>query len=230
MFQGRSTCPSQWTTEYSGFWVTERDSHQKSLGVCVDKDTQASDTLSGSEVNDNGALWYEARVGHCGVFCDIATGNLDSITCAVCTPPIEIVCPALTQYSSPQSLVRIVAGCAGTDTAGDACILACKEGYERLSGPLELTCSASGAYEPSQPLVCVPLAIAEPLSGYADTFVAWGLDSCPDSSVLIYQGVTLGARVDHQGSFASRQCGHREPSRAFSEPGQFVCFDLIFSC
>ena len=77
MVPGWDTCPSPWTTEYTGYLVTEYNTHNRKVHVCLDKNP---DYIPDSKANTNGALFYFTTctgMGHCT--------HKRIIYCAVCS-------------------------------------------------------------------------------------------------------------------------------------------------
>ena len=77
MVPGWDTCPSLWTTEYTGYLVTEYHVHNRKVHVCLDKNP---DYIPDSKANTDGALFYFATctgIGHCT--------HKRIIYCAVCS-------------------------------------------------------------------------------------------------------------------------------------------------
>ena len=62
MIPAKTSCPSGWTSEYTGFLMAGQYSHKGSTFECVDRNM---DTLQGGSTDRNGALFYvvEARCG-----------------------------------------------------------------------------------------------------------------------------------------------------------------------
>ena len=57
-----ASCPSGWTKEYLGYYMTERDNHNRATFVCVDGDQEG---IPGTQSNLDGALFYHVEV-ECG--------------------------------------------------------------------------------------------------------------------------------------------------------------------
>ena len=82
MLPAKTTCPSSWTTEYTGYLMSAHHRHQKSTYQCVDKDQMS---LPGHHGNEDGALFYhvEADCGF-GLLCPPYVEEKE-LTCAICT-------------------------------------------------------------------------------------------------------------------------------------------------
>ncbi len=84
MIPAKLTCPSNWTTEYSGYLMAERADYHRGEYICVDEFSEARP--GGSSVNEDGALLHRVE-GRC------SPGNLPclpyvngyELTCVVCT-------------------------------------------------------------------------------------------------------------------------------------------------
>ena len=81
MVPGTIFCPSSWTREYI---MSEHHDHHRSMFECVDVDAES---VPGSAVNSNGALFYFTEMRDCaGINCPPYTSARgDELTCAVCT-------------------------------------------------------------------------------------------------------------------------------------------------
>ena len=53
MIPARISCPATWTLEYSGYLMTERNTHHRSSAVCMDKDPE---TVPGEVADTDGLL------------------------------------------------------------------------------------------------------------------------------------------------------------------------------
>ena len=82
MIPAKTTCPTSWTTEYTGYLMTEKYNHRRSTYECVDKSQEA---VPGSYRNTNGALFYHVEA-HCGygLQCPPYVEEKE-LTCVVCT-------------------------------------------------------------------------------------------------------------------------------------------------
>ena len=91
MIPGRTTCPNGWTSEYFGFLMSSRHDHRRTEYICMDRDAESA--ITGSQANEDGALFYPVEV-RCydpdpdkrqgGLPCDkFPDGN--ELTCVVCT-------------------------------------------------------------------------------------------------------------------------------------------------
>ena len=74
-------CPSQWTLEYTGYLMTERNSHSKATYECVDKDAES---VPGSQAIVNGGFLYHVEANCNGLPCPPYDAQKE-LTCAVCT-------------------------------------------------------------------------------------------------------------------------------------------------
>ena len=84
MIPGQLSCHSSWTLEYSGFLMSNRDTHANSKNyVCVDGNAEY---IQGSNENRNGALMYHvtADCGYGFLPCN-PYQHMVPITCVVCT-------------------------------------------------------------------------------------------------------------------------------------------------
>ena len=82
MIPARTTCPTLWTTEYTGYLMSAHYQHPRSMYECVDK---SQESVQGSFRDTNGALFYHVEVD-CGfgLPCPPYIEELE-VTCAVCT-------------------------------------------------------------------------------------------------------------------------------------------------
>ena len=81
MLPAKLTCPTSWSLEYSGYLMSEKDSHKRTMYVCVDS---TPDTIPGSSSDNNDALLYLVEAVCGGIPCGpYAEGK--ELTCAVCT-------------------------------------------------------------------------------------------------------------------------------------------------
>ena len=74
-------CPTNWTTEYSGYLMSSHHTQKTSSFVCVDS---SPDVQEGSSPNQNGALWYFVEAA-CGSLPCPAYVSGRELTCVVCT-------------------------------------------------------------------------------------------------------------------------------------------------
>ena len=82
MVPGTIVCPSSWTREYYGYIMASSYEHNRSTFECVDVDAES---ISGSAVNNDGALFYFTEMRDCGgINCPPYTSGVE-LTCAVCT-------------------------------------------------------------------------------------------------------------------------------------------------
>ena len=84
MLPARTSCPTGWTREYYGYLMSEAsqyNDHHRTSFECVDKD---QDSVSGSQANTNGALFYHVEANCNGIACP-PYNNYKELNCAVCT-------------------------------------------------------------------------------------------------------------------------------------------------
>ena len=82
MIPAKMTCPTRWIREYYGFLMSEGYNHASSKEyVCMDR---FPETLTGTYVNRNGALFYFQKAVCGSLPCDPYI-NLKELTCVVCT-------------------------------------------------------------------------------------------------------------------------------------------------
>ena len=83
MMPAKYTCPSNWTTEYYGYLMAERNhpSHHRSQFTCVDKLLKP---VIGTSYDHNGLLFYFVE-GRCGSLPCPPYEETKELTCAVCT-------------------------------------------------------------------------------------------------------------------------------------------------
>ena len=82
MIPAKTTCPSSWITEYSGYLMTERYSHHRSTFECVEKNPES---VSASSLDRPSGHFY-----HIEAHCDTSLpcppyNNYKELTCVVCT-------------------------------------------------------------------------------------------------------------------------------------------------
>ena len=83
MIPGTYECPDTWTTEYSGWLVSEKNDHKRTEYVCLDKTPETRTDGSGSK---DGALMYHVVGGGGGY--GIPNPPYDGrkeLSCVVCT-------------------------------------------------------------------------------------------------------------------------------------------------
>ncbi len=83
MLPARMECPTSWTREYIGYLMSafRSSGHYRTIHECVD---QSPDSVPGSAVDEDGALFYHVEATCNGLPC----GPYDpqkELTCAVCT-------------------------------------------------------------------------------------------------------------------------------------------------
>ena len=84
MIPARTSCPTGWTREYYGYLMAEGthwSTHHRTSYECVDKD---QDSVSGSQANTDGALFYHVEANCNGLSCP-PYNNYKELNCVVCT-------------------------------------------------------------------------------------------------------------------------------------------------
>ena len=82
MIPGIDRCPGGWTSEYTGWLMSERHNHKRTMYVCVDKDAQA---LPGLRADNDDTLLYHTSVNcNHGIPCPPYVNHKD-LACVVCT-------------------------------------------------------------------------------------------------------------------------------------------------
>ena len=82
MILAKVNCPTNWTTEYTGYLMTEHFNHRRSTYECVDKYPESVSGLNG--LNSNNALLYHVEP-HCyGLSCPPYDREKE-LTCVVCS-------------------------------------------------------------------------------------------------------------------------------------------------
>ena len=81
MIPARLTCPTSWTREYYGYLMAAKHDYRRSTFECVDQSPQS---VPGSAVNTNGALFYHTEVKCNGIPCPPYDAQKE-VTCVVCT-------------------------------------------------------------------------------------------------------------------------------------------------
>ena len=74
-------CPRGWTTEYTGYMMTERQNHNRDSVVCLDKDLES---VPGSAASTDPATFYHMNANCNGLPCPPYDPEKE-LTCAVCT-------------------------------------------------------------------------------------------------------------------------------------------------
>ena len=81
MIPAKTRCPSTWTLEYSGYLMSTRNDHHRTMFECVDKNPEF---IPGSASNVNGAVFYHVEATCTGMPC-LPYDPQKELTCAVCT-------------------------------------------------------------------------------------------------------------------------------------------------
>ena len=81
MIPAKTSCPSTWTLEYSGYLMSVHVSHFRTMYECVDKDP---DSIPGSASDADAALFYHVEANCNGMACPPYNPQKE-LTCAVCT-------------------------------------------------------------------------------------------------------------------------------------------------
>ena len=82
MIPGTDQCPGGWTSEYTGWLMSEHHNHKRTMFVCVDKDAQA---LPGLGADNSVALLYHTSVPYNhGIPCPPYV-HFKDLACVVCT-------------------------------------------------------------------------------------------------------------------------------------------------
>ena len=82
MIPAKVNCPTNWTTEYTGYLMTERYNHYRSTYECVDKDPESVSGLNGQD--DNNAVFYHVEPQCSGLSCPPYESGKE-LTCVVCS-------------------------------------------------------------------------------------------------------------------------------------------------
>ena len=82
MIPAKVNCPTNWTTEYTGYLMTERYNHYRSTYECVDKDPESVSGLNGQD--DNNAVFYHVEPQCSGISCPPYNSGKE-LTCVVCS-------------------------------------------------------------------------------------------------------------------------------------------------
>ena len=81
MLPAKTSCPVNWTMEYTGYLMTEHRNHHRSTFECIDGEFQS---IPGSSANVNGALFYFVEATCDGLPCP-PYDTTKELTCTVCT-------------------------------------------------------------------------------------------------------------------------------------------------
>ena len=81
MIPAKTTCPTSWTTEYTGYLMTAQHGHHRSMYECVD---QSKESVPGSQANTNGAMFCHVEAYCNGLQCPPYVQDKE-LTCVVCT-------------------------------------------------------------------------------------------------------------------------------------------------
>ena len=81
MIPGKYTCPQNWTQDYYGYLMAERNSDHRSTFECFDV---APETATGGEANNDGARFFHVEP-RCGSLPCPPYEEEKEMTCAVCT-------------------------------------------------------------------------------------------------------------------------------------------------
>ena len=81
MIPAKTQCPSSWTLEYVGYFMSGYHGHRRTLFACVDKDAES---IPGEAGDTNGALFYHVEATCNGILCPPYDTERE-LTCAVCT-------------------------------------------------------------------------------------------------------------------------------------------------
>ena len=82
MIPAKVNCPTNWTTEYTGYLMTEHHGHHRSTYECVDKDPESVAGLIGGDSNN--ALLYHVEPQCNGLSCPPYSSEKE-LTCVVCS-------------------------------------------------------------------------------------------------------------------------------------------------
>ena len=82
MIPAKVNCPTNWTTEYTGYLMSEANNHHRSTYECVDKDPES---VSGLNVRNNiNAIFYHVEPQCSGLSCPPYDREKE-LTCVVCS-------------------------------------------------------------------------------------------------------------------------------------------------
>ena len=82
MIPAKVNCPTNWTTEYTGYLMTESSGHYRSTYECVDNDPESVAGLNGTDSYQ--ALLYHVEPVCTGLSCPpYDSGKV--LTCVVCS-------------------------------------------------------------------------------------------------------------------------------------------------
>ena len=77
----KTSCPSSWTREYSGYLMTSHSNDHRSTFECVDKDQES---IPGTSANTNGATMFHVEATCNGLQCP-PYHTYKELNCVVCT-------------------------------------------------------------------------------------------------------------------------------------------------
>ena len=82
MIPAKANCPPTWTREYYGYLMSEHKGHNRNAFECMDQDMES---LPGSTVSANGALFYHTEATcSTGLPCPPYNDHQE-LNCVVCT-------------------------------------------------------------------------------------------------------------------------------------------------
>jgi len=81
MIPAKTHCPSTWTLEYSGYLMSDRRTHYRTMYECVDKNP---DSVPGGASSNNPAMFFHVEVNGNGMVYPPYDPQKE-LTCAVCT-------------------------------------------------------------------------------------------------------------------------------------------------
>ena len=81
MIPAKTTCPASWTTEYTGYLMSEHHTYHRTMYECVDK---SQESVPGSQADTNGALFFHVEAKCNGLQCPPYVPEKE-LTCVVCT-------------------------------------------------------------------------------------------------------------------------------------------------
>ena len=82
MIPAKVNCPTNWTTEYTGYLMTERHNHHRSTYECVDKNPESVAGFTGGD-NTNALLYHVEP--QCNGFSCPPYSSQKELTCVVCS-------------------------------------------------------------------------------------------------------------------------------------------------
>ena len=195
---GSSSCPTGWSTEYSGYTMSgPHNTGYRHEYTCVDGEAEAAADSVDTRNTKYAPMSPVELMQEAGNKQQGYTGY-EEVTCAVCSKPDPAVtCPTVTAPANGE------VACDNAAAYGSKCTMSCNAGFTP-SGASSAVCLKAGA---AWSAAITSFTCSQGGAGSASAvYVRWGSKTCAATETTVYIGRAMGSRDNDFGSGANRLC------------------------